>query len=152
MLPAAGDLVLDASVAAKWYLPDEDDTDIALAILGSSVRYEIVLFAPDYILVEVPSALTASTLGRNPRLTRQAGQAAIEEFLGHPIQTIASAELVLDAYDLVHRHGCAIYDALYLALAQRLGTPFIIADRRLFLRVGHLPDVVWIADYRTAGR
>ncbi len=47
---------------------------------------------------------------------------------------------------LAHQHGCAFCDALYLALAQRLGIPFITADRRLHQRIGHLPDVVWLAD------
>ena len=52
------------------------------------------------------------------------------------------------AYRLVHEHGCALYDGLCLALAQLLGIPFITADRKLYRRVGHLPEVIWLADYQ----
>jgi len=46
-----------------------------------------------------------------------------------------------------HPNDCAIYDALYLALAQRLGSPFITADYKLYRSVRHLPEVIWIAQY-----
>jgi len=44
-------------------------------------------------------------------------------------------------------HGCALYDALYLALSQRLAIPFITADGKLYRMIRHLPYVVWIGDY-----
>ncbi|MCL5265023.1 MAG: type II toxin-antitoxin system VapC family toxin [Chloroflexi bacterium] len=57
------------------------------------------------------------------------------------------SELILAAYNLVHQSGCALYDALYLALAQRLGAEFITADSRLFRMIGDVPNVIWIGDY-----
>ena len=138
MASPTGALVVDASVAAKWHLPDEDHADTADAILQRFVRGELLLWAPDYIRYEVPAAITVATQGRSPRLLPEAGRQAIEKFLDLGLSTTDSRRLVLDAYPLVHQFGCALYDALYLALAQRLGIPFITADRRLYQRIGQL--------------
>jgi len=143
----AGALVVDASVAAKWHLPDEDDVASANRVLVDFVAGELGLVAPDIIRHEVASAITVATLGQAPRLSVGAGEAAIADFLATGIETHSDQGLIPDAYALVHRHGCAFYDALYLALADRVGIPFVTADSRLHQRIGHLPNVVWLADY-----
>jgi predicted nucleic acid-binding protein len=140
-------LVVDASVAAKWHLPDEDDVDRANELLLRMDAGEIALVAPDFIWFEVTSAITVATRGTAPRLTREEDEAAISEFLALRLWVESSRELLPRAFDLVHQHGCALYDALYLALADHYDIPFIMADRRLYDRVRHLPNVIWLADY-----
>ena len=140
-------LVVDASVAAKWHLPDEDDVDIARGQLVRFAAGELVLVAPDVIRHEVASAITVATLGRNPRLTVQAGEIAIADFLATGIRFVADNALSRHANHLVHQHSCAFSDALYLALADRLQIPFVTADGRLYQRISHLPNVVWLANY-----
>lgn len=140
-------LVVDASVAAKWHLSDEADSDKALAILEPFIQGRLALLAPAHVRYEVASAIAVATIGREPRLTREQGQEAIAEFLATGIHLEADSALILAAYLLVHQYGCALYDALYLALAERLDLRFITADRRLYERVRHLPNVVWIDDY-----
>ena len=107
-------IVVDASVAAKWHLVDEEGAEQALALLERFANGEIDLWAPDQIRYEVPSAITVATLGRTPRLPVRVGRQAIEHFLDLGINTVNDADLILVAFDFVHRHGCAIYDALYL--------------------------------------
>jgi predicted nucleic acid-binding protein len=147
MAGPANALVVDASVAAKWHLVDEEESDKALALLERFANGAVALWAPDQIRYEVPSAITVATTGRNPRLQVTVGRQAIEKFLSLGLSTVNDTELIVAAYDLVHLHGCAMYDALYLALAERLGVPLITADRRLYNRVGHLTHVLWIGDY-----
>jgi predicted nucleic acid-binding protein len=147
MAAPARALVVDASVAAKWHLVDEEESDKALAVLERFADGDLILWAPDQIRYEVPSAITVATAGRNPRMDVAVGRQAIEQFLALGLSTASDANLILAAYDLVHLHGCALYDALYVALAERLGIPLVTADRRLFNRVRHLPYVVWIGDY-----
>ena len=54
-------LVVDASVALKWFLPDEPDSEQALAI----VRDEASLIAPDIVIAEVcDGAWRSARLGR----------------------------------------------------------------------------------------
>jgi predicted nucleic acid-binding protein len=144
---ARGALVVDASVAVKWHLPDEDDADRALLLLDAFQRGLTDLLAPYHIRYEVGSAITVATLGRRPRLSRQSGELATAEFLALRLRTYTDRNLIPTAFALVHAHGCAFYDALYLALAQRLGIPFITADCRFHQRLGHLPDVIWLTDY-----
>ncbi len=55
--------------------------------------------------------------------------------------------LITDGYELAQRHGCSLYDAYYMALAEKLDVPFLTADPRRYDRVGHLPYFVWIGDY-----
>ena len=140
-------LVVDASVAAKWHLTDEEYADKATLILTRFAQGQVELLAPDHIRYEVPSAITVATRGRKPRITQEQGKEAIEEFLALGLKTVSDGELILMAYLLVHQYGCALYDALYLALAQRLTLPFVTADHKLYQRVKHLPDVLWIGDY-----
>ena len=145
--PALEALVVDASVATKWHLTDEDHAEQALDVLERFARGELTLVAPEQIRYEVPSAITAATLGTRPRLPIDLARLAIEKFLALGIQTYRRGELILAAYPLVHQHQIAFYDALYLALAQQLALPFVLADRRLYQRIRDLPEVVWIGDY-----
>ncbi len=140
-------LVVDASVAVKWELTDEQDVEQARLLLSRFAQGEVDLVAPQQILYEVPSAITVSTLGREPRLTQQDGQEAINDFLSIQLPTISDDQLIIQAYRLVHQFTIAFYDALYLALAHRLNYKFITADSRLYRRISQLPDVVWLGDY-----
>jgi predicted nucleic acid-binding protein len=149
MLPSEA-VVVDASVATKWHLTDEEDTDQARLLLTRFAQGKTELIAPDYIRYEVPSAITVATQGRQPRLTQQQGQEAIEEFLSLQIRTLESSDLLLSAYPLVHQYGCALYDALYLSLGNRLNVPLITADRRFYRRIQRLPFIIWIGDYSPA--
>ncbi len=144
----ASALVVDASVAAKWHLDDEDHVAEATLLLERFGRGEVELLAPTQIRFEVPSTFTVATLGQNPRLTVTEARSAIEEFLSLAITVIDDDQLVLSAFDLSQQYNCAMYDALYAALSQRLGIPFITADQRLYQRIRSLPEVIWIADYQ----
>ncbi len=141
-------VVVDASVAVKWLLPDEDHTDRARLLLRRYGQAEIQLVAPSHLRFEVPSAIVAATLGRAPRLSRDEARDAIEDFLSLPLHTVDTNELILSAFPLVYSNGCAFYDALYLALARSLGAPLITADRRFYQRIQPAPGVVWLGDYR----
>ncbi len=140
-------LVVDASVAVKWHLTDEDHADAALVVLEQFGQGQLHLVAPEQIRFEVPSAITAATLGIRPRLPVGLARLAIEKFLTIDIQTFRRAELILAAYPLVHEHQIVFYDALYLALAQQLQLPFLTADHRLYRQIRRLPEAVWIGDY-----
>jgi predicted nucleic acid-binding protein len=141
-------IVVDASVAAKWLLSGEEHTDQARLLLRRFAQGETQLTVPSHVRYEVPSAIIAATLGRAPRLSPDQAREAIEEFLSLPLQSIDSNELILSAVPLVHQFACAFYDALYLALAQRLHAPLITADRKFYQRIHQLTDIIWLGDYR----
>jgi predicted nucleic acid-binding protein len=143
-------LVVDASVAAKWYLRDETDVEQADLLLTRFTTGELVLAAPEQIRYEIPATIGVATLGARPRMSKDDGRVAIESFLALGIHTFGSDDLILSAFSLVHQHGVAFYDGLYLALATILEIPFITADNRLYQRIAGLPGVIWISDYQAA--
>lgn len=145
MLPG-NRVVVDASVAAKWFLPDEEDVAQANSLLTQLARGSLILLAPDILWPEVSSAITVATLGRVSRLTMAAGERQISRCLNTDLDIYPSRDFMIAAFRLVHVHSCAIYDALYLALADHFDIPFITADRRFFQRVRHLPKVIWLGD------
>ena len=147
MVATAELLVVDASVASKWHLPDEAHADIAFLLLDRFAGGTVQLIAPQHIRSEVPSAITVATRGRQPRLTPEQGDAAIDEFLTLALPTVDDDQLVRAAYATAQAYGCAFYDGLYLALAQRLGVRFILADDRFHRLIRHLPLVIRLSDY-----
>jgi predicted nucleic acid-binding protein len=141
-------LVVDASVAVKWHLSDEDGSDEALLLLRRHVTREVDLVAPEHIRYEVPNAITFATIGQPARLTRQQGRDAIEEFLALGIATYSDSTLLAEGYELAHRYGCAFYDGVYVALSERLRCPMITADARLYQRVHVHMEAIWLNEYR----
>ena len=146
MTGPAAELVVDASVAVKWHLRDEDLVAEADKAAVKAVAGNLIPHAPDYIYVEVCAAIAFASTGNKPRISPAQAQLEIASFLTTPLRVTPSAELALDAFALVHRHGCAFYDALYLALANRLGISFITADHRLYQHIRRLPNVIWLGD------
>jgi predicted nucleic acid-binding protein len=147
MIQASSSLVVDASIAAKWHLPGEPDTEKALQLLEQFRLGAVSLFAPMHILYEVASAIMVATRGAQARLSTMEGEQAIDAFLGVGIRTIDGPGLIRAAHLLAGNIGIAFYDALYVALAERLRLPFITADRRLHLRIAHRPDIIWLTDW-----
>lgn len=150
MAKTAEALVVDASVAVKWHLEGEEDTEQAQQLLTRFSQGSIALVAPEHIRSEVPSAVTVATIGKHPRLSREEGKAAIDEFLALGLKTVSRDELIVAAYSLVHQYRCSFYDALYVALALDLQLPLITADRKLYERIKELPGIIWLADYAPA--
>lgn len=135
-------IVVDASVAMKWFLP-EKDSDSADRVLTSAWPMHV----PDLLLVETASVLwkkvRSSHLSRSEAATIRHGLESVSLIL-HPVGPLidAALELALDA-------GRSIYDSLYLALAFALDCPFVTADEKLVnairqysteLEIIHLPD------------
>ena len=118
-------LVVDASVAAKWFIP-ETHADAARALL----RPGLTLLAPDLIRAEVGNVLWKRW--RRGELSAADVDAALADFRRFPLE-IHSAELLLESAWIIARDsGLTVYDSLYLALAAQQQLPLVTADRRLF--------------------
>ncbi len=118
-------IVVDASVAAKWYLP-EPDSQRAFALLKS----RDVLAAPDILEPEVASAITRAA--RRGRLTVAQARGAADSWLRHlddELIVLEPVEADIDAainLALSMSHG--LLDCLYLALAMRRAAQLITTD------------------------
>jgi predicted nucleic acid-binding protein len=116
-------VVVDASAALKWIL-DEDGQEAALSLLA-----EDILHAPDFLLVEVANVLWSKV--RRRILDRSQADAAYEAIAAVPVAYTSVAELTLPARTLAHALDLSVYDALYVALAERLRCALATADTRL---------------------
>jgi predicted nucleic acid-binding protein len=121
--------VLDASVAAKWVLPEPDGA-AALRMLDRHLAGEISLIAPDLLLAEV-----ASLLSKRHRRKQISAEQASEAFrlLTRFAPRLFDTRPRLDrALDLPLRHQMSLWDCVYLALALERSCAFLTSDRRLF--------------------
>lgn len=137
-------VVLDASVAVKWFVP-EDSSDLALAALERFHTGDLEFIAPNIILAEFGHALRKHFLGK--RLTAEQGRAFIERFVAMPIQEVQSRALARSAFDLVAAHAGTFYDALYLALAIREDLKVLTADEPMTTAFAKLDRTLHLADF-----
>ncbi len=120
-------LVVDASIAVKWFFTEVNSHD-ARQLLAP----RIVLHAPDFILTEV-----ANVIWKKARLNEiPAAQPYIEELAHRPDAVVlrASAELVMKAAALAVEIDHPVYDCLYLACAEAEAAPLVTADIKLSQR------------------
>lgn len=148
-MSSSAPLVLDASVTAKWYLLDEELQVEALSIHKAFDRGDVALLMPDVARYEVTNSL--SVAWRRGRLSEPVARRALSDFLSWDFIYVATNELILTAIDAARNFDCALYDGLYLALAEMSGCDLITADRRLFAKT-HMQAhwVKWLGDYQPA--
>jgi predicted nucleic acid-binding protein len=147
MAQAIDELVLDASVGIMWHLADEEHSDLAQELLLRYRSGAVGLVAPAHVHYEVFNALMVASRLRRPRRTAQSAIDATDEFLRLAIPTVNDDALLRAARAVAFHWGCAFYDGLYVALAERLSLRLITADRKLHTLLATHPLVLWITDY-----
>jgi predicted nucleic acid-binding protein len=134
--------VVDASVAIKWFLP-EDDTESALRLRGHDHR----LHAPDFMLLETDNVLWKHirrgliSPGESDRV-----RAGLRQM---PIQYHTFLSLLDLAYSVALQARRSLYDSLYIALAIDLDMRLVTADRRLYQALqgtSFAQRAIWISD------
>lgn len=121
--------VLDASVAIKCVWP-EQNSDKALALIDAGHE----LIAPDVFVIEVCHVL--SKFFRQKKISEADVRVALGAVLDYRPTVEASAGLIPAAWEIALQSRCSIYDALYIALADREQCAFITADQKLVANVG----------------
>ena len=141
-----GSVVVDASLAAKW-LVEEDDSDKAHAVLQSWVSQGISRIAPHLMPFEVANALHRRVLrgelnvGDSTRMIARLLESRLE--LHQPPNLHARA---LQLASQLQQN--AAYDAHYLALAESVGCELWTADERFYRSTSpSVGDVRWIGEF-----
>ena len=118
--------VVDASVSAAWFLPDEA-TPATEAALQATATHDV--WVPVLWLLEVGNLLLRAQ--RRQRITadkrRELAGAAAALRIRVDREPVALAALD----ELAARHGLTAYDAVYLELALRRGLPLATLDGAL---------------------
>ena len=130
--PIVDDCVVDASVLAKLFLP-EDGSVIAQALLRQVTGTRPLMRAvPSFAYVECANIFWKAV--RRGTLESDRARAHFQRLLILPLTVWASEELIERALELALSLGVTVYDAIYLALAERLNVPLITADAALVRR------------------
>ena len=143
-------ICVDASLAAKWILPEEYSEE-ALALYSASARSGEPIVAPALLPYEVTNILRLRTIRSD--LSSTDAQTLLTRFLAFPVLLQESPRLHERALSLAALFNlAATYDAHYLALAEQLECAFWTDDRRLLRQLnGKASYVHWIGDYSEAG-
>jgi len=135
-------IVLDTSVAIKWY-NKEEGTDKALDIQNAHVQNRLKINFPDLILYELANAIRYSPANDIEEL-----KSILDNFNRLKFNIIIpTITMIKDAGELAFRCNITVYDTTYLTLAQHLNCEFVTADERLLKKIrDDLPFVKLLYD------
>lgn len=132
-------LVVDASVAAKWYLPEELSGEATL-FLEAGVRGEARLVAPSLLQPELRNVLWQRH--RRGEVSPERIREVWTAFEAAPLSLVEPGPLMPAAIEIAIRYRCTVYDAVYVALAEAgaaEGAAMLTADSKLVARFTDTP-------------
>jgi predicted nucleic acid-binding protein len=138
-------VVVDASVAAKWVVEEQHSAKAA-----SLLECE-TLHAPGHWRAEAVNVLWAKVFRGD--LTAADAEERMVVLMRAPVADTPVPELMPRAFAISVALSVTIYDSLYVALAERRDIPLVTADERLIRRVAGDADlgkrVIWVGDLPT---
>ena len=137
-------LVIDASVAAKWFLPPAGEPLAAEAqkLLSAYATGRVRFAVPDLFWAECVNIFWKAV--RQGRWTASAAHTAIKLLKQRRFPTASALEVLDEAFSIAATFDRSVYDSLYVALAVRLKAELVTADERLANALAaHLP-VKWL--------
>jgi len=140
-------ICVDSSVAAKWLLREPHSQE-ARALLRTQLEHRQIIVAPSLLTIEVANILRQRI--RAGALTPQQAYRRLDRFLSLPLLILALPALYRQALALAVEHNLpAVYDPIYLAVAESQACPLWTADEKLIRSVDeHLPFIRWIGDFQ----
>jgi predicted nucleic acid-binding protein len=137
--------VVDASVVVDLVAPDVGSDAPARLLFQNWATAGTDVAAPGLLWLETSNALlTGIRRGRWSGAEADAAQVRLEQI---PLRRADGAREQSRAFELARRYeNWPVYDMVYVALAERLGTDLITADQRLRDRLAHLGWVKGVAE------
>jgi predicted nucleic acid-binding protein len=137
-------LVLDASVAVKWYLPRAEETLVeeAYELLRRSKQGELRFVTPDSFWAEFGNVLWKAV--RRRRWSEESAVHALREMRAWNVPTVPAEELLERALSIALETGRTVNDSLYVALAIQARSEMVTADERLVNALGSRFPVRWL--------
>ena len=126
------DFVIDASVAFKWFVWEED-TDDALILLDQLEFF----YVPNIFLLEIDSILTKKVRKRELEIGEAMSKRELYRKL--PYRSIGYDEIEDFAFRLATEFSITLFDALYLATTVDYEAILYTADKKLFNGLANTP-------------
>ena len=134
--------VVDASVAIKWFLP-ENHSEAARRLLAQ----QHCLYAPDLIFSEFANVLWKRV--RKNEISKNEADSTLEGLLALHLQVQPSQSLMPLALEIACRVNRTVYDSLYLAGAIVLSSLLVTADAKFYRALSQGPlsaQLLWVED------
>ncbi len=135
------DVVIDASVGVKWFIPEVHSADARRFLVPRFRRHVPVLF-----LTEVGQVLWKKFHQRG-ELSADEGRGILRLLPFITLEMHPVAPLLEPAFEIALATGRTLYDSVYLALSTALRCKLVTADRRLFNALqgsAFADDIIWI--------
>lgn len=121
-------IIIDASVAAKWLLPDEYDPRANIVKKAFKDR-EIAVAVPTLIFYEINNLLKSAVLSK--RISLKDSVDFYKNFINLGFTVHWSKELLRKTLQKALNLNISSYDAAYVVLAENLQIPLFTADEKL---------------------
>ena len=141
-------LVVDSSVAIKWFIEENHQSE-AMAISQEWIEGQIQCVVPDWFFVEVGNILWKKL--RQQAVDEYEVSRTLAELDTLPFRVVESRALTRKAVAVAIQHDRTVYDSLYIVLAIEECCSFVTADDRLANAVAaHIPNVIKLSDWKPA--
>jgi predicted nucleic acid-binding protein len=126
------DYIIDASVAAKWFFP-EQHSELCKNLLSADGK----LIAPELIWSEVGNIIWKRF--RRGEITSEEASQLANDFSQMPIETDSTHELLMPAVEIALATGITVYDAMYVSAAMKRESKLVTADEKLNVALSSNP-------------
>ncbi|MEO6050491.1 MAG: type II toxin-antitoxin system VapC family toxin [Pyrinomonadaceae bacterium] len=135
-------VVVDASVAIKWYVQEVHDQEAELLLTEG-----FEMHAPELLLPEFGNIVWKKS--RSGKLTVDEASTIVGRFLNTAVICHPQSPLLKTAIKLAMEADQSVYDCTYLTLAISLSCPFVTADKRFYKAIqttNYNKHIFWIED------
>lgn len=145
----AASLVVDASVALKWYLLDEPDRQAAVELFRAWEESRLDFVAPAFWPLEVVNGIRKAAARKDRPLDPATARDHVAAFLAMGIAPVDVTRDLDGIYDEAIRLGTTIYDMSYVHVAERYRIELVTSDDRLVNAVrAEKPFVKHLREYK----
>ena len=131
-------LVVDASAAVKWFVP-EAEVEKAVKLRDKHIEGTISLFAPDVLVYEIANALR-----HRPELSDETLKEDVEALFMLDLELIVpSSDFIKQATLKARQLGITVY----LIIAETIGSYAVTADENLYGKVKQTGLVKFLRDF-----
>jgi predicted nucleic acid-binding protein len=120
-------LVLDASVAVKWYSDKgESALEQAISIRNTHLAETVLIIVPDLFFYEVANAVS-----QKKHIPTAVVKSVVAAMFSLRLQTVPlDAEILSVSIEIARQFNITIYDACYIAIAANRNCPLVTANPR----------------------
>ncbi len=136
-------IVIDASIAVKWIMKDEEDSDKALEIYQKHILKTEPILVPQLFFIEVANSLITKSSSRLPTIEKN-----LRFLYGLQLSVYNSdqADMIATAQE-ARKYKTTVYDMLYALVARKHNTILVTADEK-FVKKTKFPFVKLLSEYK----